>query len=124
MKLKLNLHNRLIILSLLPQENNFSTLRIVRKVSKHLGITDEEYKEFGMKPNKEGRVNWGTNEDPKKREEEFKSSQVEKEFEIGEIAHQLIKTTLEKLDSEKKLTQEHYPVYEKIIGNGKEDSEK
>lgn len=120
MKIKLNLQERLVFLSLLPKENNFTTLRIVRKVSKDIGVTDEEYKEFGIKPTGEGQVQWATNKDPKKKEEEFKKTQEEKEFEIGEIAIQLIKTELENLDKEKKLTQEHFPLYEKVVENTKE----
>ncbi len=109
MKIKFNLHERLIFLSLLPKEDNFSTLRIVRKISKDVGITDAEHKEYKIKSVDGGRIEF----DPVK-------SQEEKEFEVGEIAHQLIKTALEKLDKEKKLTQEQFPLYEKIVENSKE----
>ena len=109
MKLKLNLQERLIFLQLLPQENNLSTLRIIRKASNDIGITEEEYKEYKVKPMSDGRISF----DPVK-------SQVEKEFEIGEIVHQLVKVALEKLDRESKLTQEHIPIYDKIFEVKKE----
>ena len=102
--MNLNFHDRLIFLSLLPRENNFSTLRIVRKVSKDIGISDDEYEEYGVKQLENGRISF----DPIK-------GQEEKEFVIGEIATQLVKTALEKLDKEKKLTEEHFPLYEKLI---------
>lgn len=104
MKLKLDLHNRLILLSLLPSENDFSTLRIIRKVSKDVGLTEKEYKEYGVKKLEGGRISF----DPIK-------SQEEKEFDIGEVAIHLVKEALKKLDTEKKLTQEHLPIYEKIM---------
>ena len=110
MKLKLNLQERLIFLQLLPRENNLSTLKIIRKVSDDIGITEEEYKEYKMKPLEDGRVSF----DPVK-------SQIEKEFEIGEIVHQLIKVALEKLDQDRKLTQEHVPIYDKIFEISKEE---
>lgn len=102
--MKLNLHDRLIFLSLLPREENFSTMRIIRKVSKDLGITDEEYKEYEVKQLENGKISF----DPVK-------GQEEKEFEIGEVAIHLIKTALEKLDKEKKLVQEHLSIYEKFV---------
>lgn len=109
MKFKLNLSERFAFLDLLPKQENYSTLRIVRTVSKELGVTDAEYKEFEIK--QEGdKVSW----DPKKAEKE-------KEFEIGEIALQLVVTALEGLDRDKKLEQKHYPLYEKFV---RDDSEK
>lgn len=106
MKIELNLHERLIFLSLLPTENNFSTLRIIRQVKKDVGLTDEEFIWYEVKQSEDapGIINFN----PKK-------AQEVKEFEIGEVAFQIIKTALDKLDAEKKLKQEHISVYEKIF---------
>ena len=60
MKIKLNLNERLMFLNLLPKENNFATLRIIRTVIKEVGITDEEFKEFGIERDGE-QIKW----DPK-----------------------------------------------------------
>ena len=103
MKFKLNLAERFSFLDLLPKQENYSTLRIVRKVSKDLGVTDAEYKEFDIKQEQE-KVTW----DPKKAEKE-------KEFEIGEIAIQLAVTALERLNKDKKLEQKQYSLYEKFV---------
>ena len=116
MKVKLNLKERIQFLNLLPRENNFATLRIIRKVEKEVGITDEDFKEFGIKQipataeNPSGQFRW-----------DQKKGEIEKEFEVGEIAHQLIKTVLEKLDTDKKLTQDQFSLYEKFVDK-KEDS--
>ena len=109
MKQKFNLHERLVFLNLLPKQENFSTLRILRKVNKELGINEEEYKKYNIKQLENGQISF----DPIK-------SQEENEFEIGEIATQLVKTALEKLDKEKKLTDEHVSIYEKLIDAKKE----
>lgn len=103
MKYKLNLPERLHFLQLLPKENNFATLRIVRTVSKEVGVTDDEFKEFDI-VRKDDQFNFN----PEK-------AAIEKEFEIGEIAEQLIKSALEKLDQDKKLTQEYFSLYEKFV---------
>ena len=104
MKFKLSFHDRLIFLSLLPKEENFTTMRIIREASKTIGITEEEHKEYKVKQLDNGRISF----DPVK-------AQEEKEFEIGEIILQLVKSNLEQLDKEKKLTQEHFPLYEKFV---------
>ena len=111
MKFKLNLSERLTLLNLIPKENNFSTLRIVRKFTKDVGISDEEHKEFGIKQEGE-KISW----EPKK-------AGKEKEFEIGEIANFLIVEALKKLDQTKKLDQVHYTIYEKFVENSKETKE-
>lgn len=111
MEFKLNLNERLTLLNLIPKESNFSTLRIIRKFTKDLGITDDEYKEFGIKQEGE-KITWKP-----------ENAEKEKEFEIGEIANQLVVSALEKLDQEKKLEQVHYTLYEKFVNSEKEEKE-
>lgn len=107
---KLNLSERFILLGILPRENNFATLKIIRTVSEHIGVTDDEFEEYEIKrikpttENPSGSFSW----DPEK-------GLKEKEFEIGEIAEQLIITELEKLDKDKKLTAEYFSTYQKFI---------
>ena len=108
MKFKLNLSERLTLLNLIPKENNFAILRIIRKFTKDLGITDAEHKEFDIVQEGE-KISWNVDRGLK-----------EKDFEIGEIANQLIVTALEKLDNEKKLEQVHFTVYEKFIKSEKD----
>ncbi|KKM07975.1 hypothetical protein LCGC14_1728500 [marine sediment metagenome] len=108
MKFKLNLAERLTLLNLIPKENNFSTLRIIRKFTKELGISDGEYKEFDIVQEGE-KITWNVERGLK-----------EKEFEIGEVANQLIVTALEKLDTDKKLEQVHFTIYEKFVKTEKE----
>ena len=109
MKFKLNLPERLTLLNIIPKENNFSTLRIIRTFTKDLGISDAEYKEFDIVQEGE-KITWNVERGSK-----------EKEFEIGEIANALIKEALKKLDTDKKLEVKHYTIYEKFV---KEDVEK
>lgn len=112
MKFKLNLHERLTLLNLIPRENNFSTLRIIRKFTKDLGITDEEHKEFDI-TQKDEKISWNVERGLK-----------EKEFEIGEVANVLIVEALKKLDTDKKLEQIHFSLYEKFVESTKKEEDK
>ena len=91
--MKLTVLERLILLRELPKEGNFATLRILRSLVSSLGLSEEEYKEFGVKQDGE-RITWNNNGD------------VETEIEIGEKATDIIVETLKELDDNKKLTEE------------------
>ena len=109
-KVKLGLYERLVVMGLLPQTGNFATLKIVTELNLMLGPTDEEYKAAGLEPQESGGViakNW--------------LAVPEKEFTFKEIALGMIVDALKKLDEEKKLTMEHFRVYEKFILTKKEE---
>ena len=104
--MKLNLVERIVILEILPKENNFVTLKLIRDLMSKLGISAEEHIEFKVKEikNENGTVNitWNTkgNED--------------KEIIIGEKESDLIFESLDILDKQKKLTDKHISIYEKF----------
>ena len=108
-KIKLNLFERLVVMSLLPAESNFITLKIIRDLQTVLAPTEEEYKLAGLKAAEGGGVNaddW--------------NAVLEKEVIFGDIAKGLIVDALKKLDEAKKLTNEHFSVYEKFVLEKKE----
>ena len=108
-KIKLGLYERLVTMSLLPTTANFATLKIVTELNLMLAPTEEEYKLAGLEPRTNGGIlakDW--------------LAVPEKEFTFGEIALGIIVDALKKLDEEKKLTMEHYKVYEKFILKGEE----
>jgi len=45
----LNLGERFALLGILPQEGNFATLKVVRKLRENLSLTEEEMKHFEVK---------------------------------------------------------------------------
>ena len=106
MKIKLNLNERLMFLNLLPKENNFAILGIIRTVSEEVRVTDNEYIEFEIKEEPNGQISWH----PEK-------GKVEKEFKIGQVAELLIIKELKKLDQENKLVQSQLSLYEKFVEN-------
>ena len=100
--MKLNVGERLILMGVLPSENNFLTLKIVRGLVEKLGLKDEEFKEFEII--QEGNnVRWNT------------LGNDEREIQIGEKETDIIIEALKKLNNENKLTQRHFTLYEKFV---------
>lgn len=98
----LSVFERLILLSLLPKEGNFLTLKIVRQMRENLSFSEEEHRELELTQEADG-VRWNTEAD------------LPKEIEIGEKATDIVVGVLKKLDDENKLTEQHFSLYEKFI---------
>lgn len=101
--MKLNVLERLTALAILPSEGNFVTLKILRDLKANLGITEAEFKEFNIEQ-KGAMTTWNTD------------GEVEKEIKVGEKATDIIVEALRKLDDTDKLTDNHFSLYEKFIG--------
>jgi len=107
MEFKLNVPERLTLLSILPQENNFINIKIIREASLNIGFNDKESVELAIKQTGEN-ISF-----------DAKKGIIEKPIEIGERAYSLICEELEKLDQTKKLTQSHFTLYEKFVKRNK-----
>ena len=93
---------RLVLLSVLPKEGNFTTIKVVRELREGLSFNEEEHKVYAFK--QEGDfVIWNKEKD------------TPKEVKIGEKANDIIKEALKKLNEEKKLRDEHIGLYEKFV---------
>lgn len=102
----LNTFERLILLNILPREGDFTTLKIVRKMREDLSFTEEEHKDLSITVDEKGSVKWKTEAD--------KAIPIT----IGEKATDIIVSVLKKLNDEKKLTEQHYTLYEKFVERG------
>ena len=100
--MQLGVFDRLILLNILPKEGDFTTLKIVRKLREDLSFTEAEHKALQFQQ-EEGNVKW--------------QSEADKltEIAIGEKAMDIIKDVLKKLDKDKKLSEQHYNIYEKFV---------
>lgn len=103
-KVKLNLYERVVAMSLLPKEGSFVTLKIIRELQMELAPSEEEAKIAGLEDLPTGGI---------KAENWFLV--VEKEIVFGDIAKALIVDALKKLDEEEKLLNDHFTLYEKFI---------
>ena len=103
--MKLTVSERLVLNSLLPEESNFLTLRLVRKLRDELSFDENEHKllnfqQVGTK------ITWKPE----------KAEALTKEINIGEILFEVIKKALKKLNDESKLKEEYISLYEKFVG--------
>lgn len=136
--MKLTVSERLILQSILPQEGDFITLKLVRKLREALAFNEKEIAEINFRyhwkcprcPKVElasdapkcpdcdvymipaGQVTW----------DEDKAKKVVKDVFMGAKMLALCETAIKKLSDEKKLTEEHFSLYEKFIeGAGEEE---
>lgn len=100
--MKLNVPERLSLLQVLPQEGNVVTLKILKDLASVLGLSEEEFKEFGIKRDGD-QATWN-----EKGGEEI-------EIALGEMATDIITETLVKLDRNNKLPQRCLSSYEKFV---------
>jgi len=102
MKFGLNVGERMITLTILPQEGNIITLKMIRDLKSKIGLSAQELKEFEVAQDGE-RVKWN------------QKGLVPRDFDFAEAEIDLIKKQLKKLDSDGKLHQDMLPVYEKFV---------
>ena len=103
--MKLTIHERLILLGVLPGEGDFTTLRIIRELRESLSFSEEEHKvlKFQFQDNQ---VTWES------------KAEKDKEVHIGERATDIIRGAFKQLNDQKRLRLEHMDLYERFIGNG------
>ena len=100
--MELSVAERLVLLSVLPEQGDFTTLKVIRTLRETLSFSEDEHKEYKFV--QEGmQVRW-----------DDKAEQV-KDITIGEKANDIIVLALSKLNEEKKLKMEHFGLYEKFI---------
>ena len=104
---KLTVRERLILQSILPQEGDFLTLKVLRNLQSDLSFTEEELAKYKF-VQKELQVTWDDKVDQ------------DKEIEIGRKANDIIVLALSKLNEQKKLKMEHFELYEKFIKSTEE----
>lgn len=98
----LDVSERLILLSVLPKEGNYATMKILSELRMNLSYTEEEMKKWGIKINTETQlVSW--------------DDLGESDIPIGEKATGIILDELRKLDKQNKITHQVMPIYEKFI---------
>jgi hypothetical protein len=112
-KVKLTLFERFVVMTLLPIEGNYRTLKIVWDLQMELATTEEENKMAGLVDLPGGGTdaeNW--------------EAVPPKEIVFGDVAKQLIVDALTKLNNEEKLTRQHMSLYEKFITYAEKPKEK
>ncbi len=109
--MKLTILDRIILSNILPKEGTFANLRLLRKVRELLSFDEDENRV--LKFRQEGpQMFWEPD-----RMEDGKLIQIvpDRDFPIGEVVTQLIVTKLNELNSQAKLTEQHFSLYEKFV---------
>ena len=100
--MKLTMGERFTVLSVLPEQGNFATVKIMRELREALSPTEDEHKTYGIVIEGE-QIRW-----------DVKMGAIEKEITIGNKAHSIIREALEKLDKDKELEDKHFSLFEKF----------
>ena len=101
--MELNISERINLLDILPQQGDFTTLKIVRELRESLSFNEEEHKKHNFR--QEGSMTYWDNDVGET-----------KDIHIGEKANDIIVATLKKLNDDKELRNEHFTLYEKFVG--------
>jgi len=97
----LSVVERLVLLSLLPQEGSYINLKLLRTAREELSFSDEEVGILNFV--QEGdQVRWNMEAD------------VIKDVAIGQVVTLMIVDSLKKLDGEGKLKNDHFSLFEKF----------
>jgi len=106
---ELTVLERLVLLNILPKEGDFTTIKLMRKLRESLSFDEDEL----------GKIKF-VQEGDQTRWNEKEASAILKPIQIGEKMLDIIHDALKKLNSEKKLTNEHLSLYEKFVVNREE----
>lgn len=97
-----NISERLVTLNLLPREGTFANLKLIRVAREKLSFNEAENKALGFHQ-KGDQLKWN----PK--------VTALKKIDLGEVVSLMLIDALKKLDTDGKLREEHFSLYEKMI---------
>jgi hypothetical protein len=99
----LTVKERLLILAILPVENDLLTMRVISELKGILGLSEEEFKTYNVVRLPEGQIQWDI----------AKDKGVEKN--IGDKAKEIIASALTTLDKNKKVTEDFLGLFERFV---------
>ena len=132
--MKLTIPERLVLITILPPEGDYLTLKLVRKLKESLSFSEEEHKQLNFRNRFDcpecGAQTYASfptkceNKDCKRFDQYMKQSSfltwnedanIIKDVHMGNKAKELIKSTLQKMSDEKKLNETYLDAYEKFV---------
>ena len=99
----LSIIERILLLNLIPHEGNMVELMMFKDIEEKLDISSKEAEKIGLKSIEKW---WVIRDDKKAESKSVEFSSSEKEF---------LKWVLTKLDTEKKLTEQHITIYNMFV---------
>lgn len=116
--MKLGVEERITLSGILPREGNFLTLKIIRKLREALSFSEQEHRKYDFKTEGTTYINDDGNKVTVPAGTLHWNPKVEQdsEIEIGPQGTKVIVEILQKLDKDGKLSDRHFSLYEKFIG--------
>lgn len=111
MKAKLTVKQRIDLQSILPQQGDFTTIKMVRMLREELSFSQKEHESMKFKSHPNGSVEWNVKA----------AEMCIKEVEIPGTIVSIIKETLEKMNTSKQITEAHLDFYEMFMDLPPED---
>lgn len=102
MKIELTVKQRLDLQSILPQQGDFTTAKMVRVLREELSFSQEEHEVLKFKSHPDGSVEWNSSA----------AEKCKKEVTIPETIVTVVKEILEKANTAKQITDAHLDFYE------------
>lgn len=107
--MKLEVHERLALLTLLPKEGDYAALKTIRRAREMLSFTPDEIKFYEMSTSLDAagkpQTHWSA----------VKNAEAILDAPIDEYTTNVIRDKLAALNKAKKLTEEHMSIYEKFV---------
>jgi hypothetical protein len=100
--MKLNVLERLVVSSLLPEQGSFLNLKLIREAKEDLSFNEEEHKALEFKSTN-GAINWNA------------SANIIKDVQLGGVVRGVIEEALKDLDKQEKIEEKHFSLYQKFV---------
>lgn len=105
MKVKLTIKQRIDLQSILPQQGDFVTVKMIRVLREDLSFTEKELEQLKLVRNPDGTVSWNAKAGEK----------CTKDIAIPETIVTTIKEILERANTSKQITDAHLDFYEMFM---------
>lgn len=105
MKVKLTVKQRIDLQSILPQQGDFLTVKMIRVLRESLSFSQDEHKLLKFAHHQDGSVEWNAKV----------AKKCFKEIEIPETIVSAVKVILEKANANNQITEAHLDFYEMFM---------
>lgn len=102
--MKLEVHERLIVLDLLPKEDDYAGMKALRRFKEGVNFSPDEVEYFELKI-ENGQYKWNS----------ARSAEKVKDVPMELYVTDILRDALSKLNKEHKLREEHMSLYDKLI---------
>jgi len=105
MVLDLTVFERALLLAIFPhQTGDIMAIRAIRKFREECSLTPEEIEEYEVSVDDKGQMKWNNRKAQNKK------------IEVADFVREKVAVILHKLSDENRLGEEHFSLFEKIIG--------